>query len=197
MAAPKKGGSRPLFTVTIDGAEQVRTVIQGRMMRAMDLRPSLNVVADLLQAQTAENIRTRGGGLAERWKPLAASTVRARRERWGYYGRNAPGAGVAMTTPLVWTGGMAGSFRAGGKHHVRRIQAQSMEWGSSHPIIAFHNSREPRSKIPFRPMLGFRDEGQKRVLTVEPVRMWMAGMSEAQIRAEAFGRSGLAFRRAG
>jgi hypothetical protein len=195
MAGPKNLGRG--IKVTILGADEVIDKIEGLARRAMDLQPGLEVVADLLQAQTAENIRTRGGGLAERWRPLAEGTVKARRERWGYYGRNAPGAGVSMTTPLMWTGGMARSFQVGGEHHVRSITSQTMEWGSTHPIIAFHNSRAPRTKIPFRPMLGFRDDAQKRVLTVEPVRMWMSGMPQAQIRAEAFARSGLAFRRAG
>lgn len=198
MARAARGGSAfgKQISVSIQGVEEVVEAIDQRTRRALNLRPALIVIADLLQAQTAENVRTRGGTLAERWPPLAASTVLARQNRWGYY-RKAPGAGVNSRTPLVWTGGMAKSFQEGGRFHVRKIGATSMEWGSSHPIIAYHNSRAPRKKIPFRPMLGFRDDGQKRVLTVEPLKMWMAGMPEAQVRAEAFARTGLVFRRAG
>ena len=194
-AQDRAGEGGPLFSVKIEGAEQVKQILAGRAQRALDIRPALEVIADLLQAQTVENIRTRGGSLAERWLPLADSTVLARKNRWGYY-RREQGTGVNSRTPLVWSGGMAKSFQKGEQHHVRTISVQSMEWGSVHPVIGFHNSRQPRKKIPFRPMLGFRDEAQKRVLTREPIDMWMGGMPVGQIRAEAFARSGLAFRRA-
>lgn len=184
------------ISVTIQGTERVVSNLKAVAARAKNVRPALQIVADLLQALAAEAVRTRGGVIGHRWAPLAPSTVKARQRGYGYYAQ-APGAGVNSRTPLVWTGGMIHSFVKGDPYNVRRITSTSLEWGSSHPIVGYHNSRAPRFVIPFRPILGFSGEAQKRTITVEPLEMWMRGVGVPGIRATAFGRSGLVFRRAG
>lgn len=185
------------FRIRFEGLEETVREFRAMADRAEDARPAFEIISDLLQAHTAETVRTRGGRIGERWKPLTGRTVEARRRRWGYY-RRTPTTGVGpKSPPLVWTGGMVGSFQKGRKHHVRSIRRGGMEWGSKHPILPFHQSERPRKVIPHRPILGFRTPGQRTVIVAEPLRMWLAGLGPARIRAEAFARTGLAFRRAG
>jgi phage gpG-like protein len=84
---------------------------------------------------------SQGAVLGVPWPTLAASTVLYKRK---YYPRYA-------TTPLIRTGVMRDSFRS-------RASARKVVIDNPTPYFKYHQSTAPRSKIPYRPMMGINQD---------------------------------------
>ena len=161
--------------------------LAGLESRLASPEPALEIVADLLEAHVAKTFDTEGAEAGARWAPLAASTVRARTRRTGYY-RLAPSMGAGPTGPiLTWTGRGRRSFARGGTGHVRQISASGLTWGSTVDYLRFHQFGARR-----RVILGFRDAFQQRELVFQPLRLWLQGVPAGAIRTVMGARTGLA-----
>lgn len=179
-------------TMTLEGTAPILAKFGGMAERLAHPEPVLNVVADLLEAHVAATFATTGGRVGRPWTPLAPRTVRARARRWGYYRIVAPGAGAAAGGPaLRWSGRLAGSFRRGGVDHVREISATTLRWGSEDPRAKFHQSSGPRTHLPRRPPLAFRDAFQQREIVFQPLRLYLQGVPVGAIATVMRARLGL------
>ena len=179
------------IAIEVTGVEEVVERIGGIADRVGKLRPAFEVVADLLEGHVAKTFATQGSRIGQAWQALAVSTVRARTNRTGYYGLRGPsGAGPAGPV-LQWSGRLLRSFRRGGVAHFRRVSDTGLIWGSGVRYGVFHQSKAPRSRLPRRPMLGFRDEFQRREVLFQPIRMYLQGVEPGAIRAVMGPRLGL------
>lgn len=167
--------------VSVTGLEQVLARIGGLEERARDFSPALAIVADLLSRQTDKAFDTRGASLGAPWIPLAASTLRARVRRWGYYGRVAPRG--AITIPLDWSGRLRLGFQPGSGEHVRLITRSSLTWGNRVPYAAAQQHR--------RAMVGQQNAFERKKIVVEPLRLWLQGVPAGAIAMVAAARTGL------
>jgi hypothetical protein len=167
--------------VEVSGVPATVERIAGIEARAADCSPALAVVADLLEAQVDRAFTSRGASIGRPWPPLAASTLKARARRWGYYGRVAPRG--ATTIPLDWSGRLRTGFAQGSGDHVRQIGATTLRWGS---LVPYAGYLQPRF-----PMLGFRDVNQANAILREPVRLWVQGVPAGALATVARARAGL------
>lgn len=169
-------------TVSVEGIEPIMERIGGLRERLANAAPAFEISADLLELHVAQVWATQGAHGGSPWAPLAASTARMRERRWGYY-RLAPAGGASARSPiLVWTGRSRGSFRQGHPEHVRMVSPSGLVWGSSVPWLKYHQSTRPRTRLPRRAMLAFRDAFQLRELVFQPLRLWVQGVPEGAIR---------------
>ena len=152
-------------SITVTGLTAVRERLAGLEARAQNFAPALDLVAKLLEAQTQRVFDTQGEALGARWQPLAASTMRARQMRWGYYRATPAG---AIDRILEWTWRLRRSFVAGGSDHIREVSSSTLRWGSAVPYARF---LQPR-----RPMIGFRGDFQAREVVFQPLRLWLQGV---------------------
>lgn len=73
-----------------------------------NLKPAFEDLGDELVSYYGGKVfTTQGQAIGERWRPLAASTVEARRKRQGYY-KQAP---TAVGKILIWTGRLRDGFK--------------------------------------------------------------------------------------
>ena len=88
-----------------------------------------------------EVFASQGGALGKRWQALAVSTVKDK-IRDGYRSE--------VNRPLERTGIMRRSFKATTTQNSVTIE-------NTIPYFKYHQSSEPRSKIPYRPMMAIND----------------------------------------
>lgn len=179
------------LTITVTGVEEIIEMIGGIEERINDLGPAFAVTADLLEAHVQATFETQGSRIGRAWQALAPKTVRARAERWGYYGVRAPREAGPAGPILHWSRRLRRSFQRGGVGHYRILSESSLIWGSGVRYAKYHQSRLPRAKIPYRPMLGFRDEFQRREILFQPVRMHLQGVPPGTIKTVIAPRIGL------
>lgn len=162
---------------TISGLAEIVARIGGMQGRARDPSPALHVVANLLEAHVQRNFETEGAHGGTPWPPLASSTIRARTRRWGYYRRWPPTEGAGGSgPPLLWHGRLKRSFARGGVAHIRIVSPSGLTWGSGVVYGTYHQSTRPRTRLPRRPPIAFRDDFQQREILFQPLRLWMQGV---------------------
>lgn len=117
-----------------------------------DNSPALAVVADDLREMIAEQFATEGAAGGTPWAPLAASTLKKKREtRRGIL--NVTGALLASLT------------EAGSPGHVEKVDGRQLLLGSALPYATFHQTGTRR--MPARPIIalsGDRAEGRLAIL---------------------------------
>jgi phage gpG-like protein len=166
----------------ITGLAEISERIGGITARAADPRPALEVVANLLELHVQRNFETQGAQGGKPWPPLAASTVRARTKRWGYYRRWSPTSNAGPSGPiLVWHGRLQRSFARGGVAHIRIVSPSGLTWGSGVVYGIYHQSTRPRSRLPWRPPIAFRDDFQQREILFQPIRLYLQGVPPGAI----------------
>lgn len=72
---------------------------------------------DIIDYTQNKVFKTQGQVLGKKWKPLSASTLKARRERRGYYAKPPRAAGKI----LIWTGKLMDSFKRKTKRYELRV----------------------------------------------------------------------------
>ena len=174
----------------LSGFEPLLERLAGLEARFANPEPALEIVADLLEAHVAKTFDSQGAEAGAPWQPLAASTVRMRARRTGYY-RLSPSMGAGSTGPiLTWTGRGRRSFARGGAGHVRMVSASGLVWGSTVDYLRYH--QHGGGRLPRRVVLGFRDAFQQRELVFQPLRLWLQGVPAGAIRTVMQARTGLA-----
>jgi len=74
---------------------------------------------------------------------------------------------------------------------VRQVSGSGLIWGSSVFYGIYHQSARPRSRLPRRPPLAFRDPFQQRELMFQPVRLYLQGVPVGAIEITMRARLGL------
>ena len=186
MAAPVT------FVLDVVGIEALVDDIAGMRKRLRNPRPAYSAMANLLERHVRATFVSQGARLGFKWKPLAASTVQARANRWGHY-RKSPAFRAGPRSPiLTWTGRLRKSFRRGHPEHVRQVSASGLTWGSSVPYGRFHDSPAPRvGHLPRRQILGFSSQFQEREILVRPMQLWVQGVPAGAIETVITPRLGL------
>lgn len=191
MATKRKRGnfSSYGFFVSIEGEVELKRRLAKVRDAALDLKPAFRVVAANLRAHAREQFDTSGAAGGRPWAPLTPTTIGLRNhyrkyggKAWGrYYGRKASGG----SRPLVASGGLRKSFVEKGPKHVETIGAESMEWGSKHPlahlVVKGSKTRGKAPPLKARPVIAFRDDAQRRELTVEPISRYLGEAAEGRI----------------
>ena len=168
----------------LEGLDEIVERIAGLESRAADPQPALEVVANLLELHVQRTFATEGAHSGHPWPPLGESTVRARTRRWGYYRRWAPTAGAGGIGPiLTWHGRLARSFARGGVAHIRLVSPSGLTWGSGVVYGIYHQSSRPRTRLPRRAPIAFRDDFQQREILFQPVRLWLQGVPAGAIES--------------
>lgn len=124
------------ISIIITGSKETRAKLE-RLGRAILIMPdAMNDIGErLTRYYSTVGFLSQGGVFQQRWKPL--STNYALRKARMYPGR----------PPLVKTGKMMSGFRYESAPTQVRIFNRM-------PYFAYHQSTDPRTKIPFRPMMG-------------------------------------------
>ena len=177
--------------LSLDGVDQVIATFGGMADRLAHPEPAFAIIADNLELHVAQQFATQGERVGQPWAPLAASTVRARTQRWGYYRRPPTGNAGPGSPILRWTGDLAASFRQGSPLHIRTITPTSLTWGSADPKAIYHQSTLPRRRLPRRPPIAFASEFQEREIAFTPLRLWLQGVPAGAIATVTRARLGL------
>lgn len=176
--------------LSITGFAPVMERIAGLESRLADPVPAFEITAELLELHVARQWATQGRQGGTPWPPLADSTAKMRQHRLGYY-RLQPTGGAGPRRPiLVWTGRSRASFTKGHPEHIREISPSGLTWGSSVPWLKYHQSTQPRTRLPRRPPIAFRDDFQLREICFQPMRLWLQGVAPGAIRTVMLARLG-------
>lgn len=157
-----------VMTITIDafGETELNRTLLRIQHAAEDMRPAFNAIHDnflILEERQFES----EGGYSGGWAPLADSTVAAK--------------AAAGLDPhiLQATGELFRSLtEKGDENHVFRITGDSMFMGSKVDYGKYHQSREPRSRLPRRPPVTLPEQSKK--LWVKFLQSWLM---EAQVNS--------------
>ena len=139
------------------GRSQLFTAIvrlQRKEAKIKDYRPGLKRSADSLERYKERAFESDGASTGKKWRRLKRTTQRARRRRWGFYGRIA-GAG---REPLEWSGKLRRAFR------TLELSVRSLRWGVKLPEKWNLRRRNP---------LRFRSALDKRVVVIDPIIRWL------------------------
>jgi len=180
------------LSIDISGIEGKVDEIGGIRSRLKNPMPAWLATANLLEKHVGGVFASQGARGGSLWKPLAASTVKARTKRWGYY-RRPPAFSAGPTSPvLTWSGRLRRSFRRGGAGHVRHISASGLTWGSSVRYGIFHDSPGPRTgHLPRRAILAFGSIFQEREILVRPLQLYLQGVPAGAIETVVGSRIGV------
>ncbi|MGY3406100.1 phage gpG-like protein [Bradyrhizobium sp. GM5.1] len=131
---------------TVEGEKQVSRVLIGMESSIKDLSYPLKESAGYLKRTFSVDVfNTQGGAIGERWKRLSPYTV-AQKARRGY-----------PLTPLVASGRMQNSFQT-------IVSSDQAVIYNTAPYFKFHQSKEPRTKIPRRIMMKLADNQKEQIV---------------------------------
>lgn len=95
------------LTITVDDRQVKKTLTSLNKQLGNMQKPLDDAGSDLLQYYGEEVFDTEGSALGVKWKPLSAATLKARRERRGYYAQTP----VATNKILTWTARLRKGFK--------------------------------------------------------------------------------------
>lgn len=118
-------------------------------------REALEAVAAEMRRITELNFETEGGHASGGWKSLSESR-RLFKQRHGLDPRILRATGLLMHS-------LTEKFGSG---HVERLSHDSLVFGSTVPYGIFHQSSQPRSKMPFRPPVALKPEDKRDLVKI-------------------------------
>lgn len=120
---------------TIEGEQQVSRMLQKLETNIKNFSVPLNRISKtLVDLFSHEVFDTQGGAIGESWKPLAKSTLDAKKRK-GY-----------PATPLIATGDMQRGFKS-------LVSSDQAVIYNTQDYFKYHQSNQPRTKIPRRVMM--------------------------------------------
>lgn len=132
--------------------------------RCADLRPVWPKVFKAWQAHQTKVFATEGGALGQKWAALSTKTSGNRPSYAAWKAEHFPGKTLLRRTDRLWSS-LAGETT----DTVKYMQRQSLEMGTKVPYAVYHQSREPRTKMPRRSFI---------LLTKETMRKWTGLLHE-------------------
>lgn len=131
---------------SIEGDKQISRVLIGMASNLRDYTQPLSQSASLLKHTFSVDVfNTQGAAIGEKWQRLSPYTV-AQKARQGM-----------PDTPLIASGNMRASFQTA----VTTTQATV---SNSAPYFGYHQSKEPRSKLPRRVMMKLTNDLKEQVV---------------------------------
>jgi len=123
------------LTWSIEGEEQLVRNLRIISDEIKDWTPAFKQASDKLKGIFEDDVfRTQGGAIQENWQPLKP-TYLAQKVKKGY-----------PSDPLIKTGLMKSSFET-------EVRKDSAIISNVSPYFKYHQSKEPRSKLPRRIMM--------------------------------------------
>lgn len=132
--------------ITVSGSTEVIKKLQAFEVELNDWHDVFNNVGDyLMDVYSRQVFSTEGGILGDRWADLSPAYELWKAKRYA-------GRGI-----LEASGRLKGGFQ-------KRIGSQDMEIKNTTPYAVYHQSTEPRSKIPRRPIIGMSGDIESKVI---------------------------------
>lgn len=135
-----------------------------------DLHDGFDEVGDIMREATREQFLTEGGHASGGWPELAESTKRNRARELGLAVsggalRNKRGQFASSGHPIlrVHNDLFNSLVRKFDPRHVERASADSLVFGSTVPYGVYHQSTEPRTLIPYRPMVALTETDKRSI----------------------------------
>lgn len=133
---------------TIEGEKQLSRNLRGISETMGDWKPAFTKIAkDLKDVYANDVFKTKGGAIGENWPPLKPSYLAAKRKA-GY-----------SAQPLVKTGQMQKAFKSLAKTDSATI------WNSI-AYSKYHQSNQPRRKLPRRVMMKLGSDQKEMVVKI-------------------------------
>lgn len=130
------------------------TVLRRRLLRMehglTDASDAFRAIAGILSRATARNFATRGQSGGHPWPPLKRATI-ARKRRMGLDTRILR-ASSRLYDSLV---------NAQDSEHIEDVGDDFLRWGSAVDYGVFHQSRRPRTRLPFRPPVALSENAKR------------------------------------
>jgi phage gpG-like protein len=131
---------------TIEGETQLSRVLLGMASSMQDMSYPFGQSAEMLKHTFAVDVfDTQGAAIGETWKPLSPATVAAKARTYG------------QTAPLIATGNMRASFTTEVAPDYAIVANQA-------EYFKYHQSNQPRKKIPRRPMMALTNELKEQIV---------------------------------
>ena len=131
---------------SIEGETQLSRVLLGMESNLKDYTEPFKQSADFLkQTFSVDVFNTQGAAIGEKWKRLSPYTV-AQKARQGM-----------PSTPLIASGNMRASFKTA-------VSTDQAVITNDAPYFKYHQSKEPRSKIPRRVMMKITEQSKETIV---------------------------------
>lgn len=159
------------ITVNVDG-EGAREFAVRATTNVSDLRHPMTIIAENLRKFEDKVFASEGAALnGSPWKPLAASTVRARAKRWGYYKNTGAGAEGPSHRILHWRLNLRDSLiKKGAAGHIEEVSRTGLVFGTSIRHAKYH--------VKSRHFLGMTADFV-RTDVLPPIANWLTGHDAA------------------
>ena len=136
------------YQVRIEGGKEVKAKLLKLGPSLLKFKPEFKEIGEEVSKYYAGQVfASRGKVIGEPWKALTPAYKRRKAKRY-------PGAGL-----LVATGKMQESFQAAATDTGVTIT-------NTAPYFKYHQSTEPRTKMPYRPMMGVNKEVKSIIKTI-------------------------------
>ena len=166
---PRQGEGLFSLNITLEGEDTVVRRLRARVDRMRDLTPAWPQIDEVLRAIVRLQASSEGGRGGAPWQPLAKRTQDERR-RLGY--------GPAHMM-LQRTGALVRSLTSLTGDTITVHEAQYYAFGSADPKFKYHQSNQPRARLPRRALLQLTADDKNDV--VRPIRVYLReGLSGAQ-----------------
>jgi phage gpG-like protein len=142
------------LSFSIEGETALLRKLEGVEQEMKNWYPEFRKTGDMLQKTFRDNFDTEGSMLGKPWQPLAVTTV-TKKARHGY-----------PPDVLVRTGKMKNAFRS-------QPNTTYVEIDNPTPYFVYHQSRQPRQKLPRRIMMHL-DEKRKQMI----VKIFQSAVAE-------------------
>ncbi len=156
------------ITGTLDGLRIIDRQLQGIEERASDLTPAYGEVRRVFAEIVARAFATEGAsGASGPWAPLAKSTQAERKAK-----------GYAPDHPILERDSRLRRSLVEDTGDTIKVETpRSFAIGSRAPSVAYHQSLEPRTRLPRRPV--FDPTGDDKHALVQPLRRYVTGYEPA------------------
>lgn len=152
------------MTLTVEGIPEVDRMLQGIEQRSQDVSPAWPQVVEAFQAIVARAFSSEGGSTGAPWPQLARSTQLQRKRL-----------GLPPAHPILVRSGKLMRALTTGEGAYVRTSANRFEYLLSSVVgyFKYHQSRQPRSRIPRRAPVLFT--GDDKNALVFPIRLYVTG----------------------
>lgn len=141
------------LSITTEGEQVVNRVLMRFASNLATPRDALEEVGVIMRESVERQFETEGGYASGGWKPLTPAHV-------AYKARHGLDPHILRATDRL----MASLTRKADSDHIERHEGDALIFGSRVPYGIFHQSSQPRTKIPFRPPVAITAEDKRKMV---------------------------------